>query len=121
MPSSVSVLRSSPENAGGKGSRAETRCHASAVVQRRLLSFTPTRPTTRSGIYALPSLPPTTKTGRKRTGASVVEKIVIKPTGPYKPIDFEIHGKLSTLLRASTEGTIEEPKSMGALVAGDRL
>ena len=33
MPSSVSVLRSSPENAGGKGSGAETRCHRSAVVQ----------------------------------------------------------------------------------------
>jgi site-specific DNA recombinase len=48
----------------------------------------------------------------------LVEKIVIKPTGPYKPIDLEIHGRLATLLRASTEGTIEKPKSMGALVAG---
>jgi excisionase family DNA binding protein len=33
MPSSVSVPRSSPENAGGKVSGAETRCHWSAVVQ----------------------------------------------------------------------------------------
>ena len=48
----------------------------------------------------------------------LVEKIVIKPTGPYKPVDLEIHGKLATLLQASTERTIEEPKSMGALVAG---
>jgi excisionase family DNA binding protein len=34
MPYSVSVLRSPPENAGGKGSGAETRRHRSAVVQR---------------------------------------------------------------------------------------
>ena len=34
MPSSVSVLRSSSGDAGGKGSRAETRSHRSAVVQR---------------------------------------------------------------------------------------
>ena len=33
MPSSVSIQRSSPENTGGKGSGAETRCHRSAVVQ----------------------------------------------------------------------------------------
>ncbi len=48
----------------------------------------------------------------------LVEKIVIKPTGPYKPVDLEIHGRMATLLRASIEETIEEPKSMGALVAG---
>ena len=48
----------------------------------------------------------------------LVEKIVIKPTGPYKPVDLEIHGRVATLLRASIEETIEEPKSMGALVAG---
>jgi site-specific DNA recombinase len=48
----------------------------------------------------------------------LVEKIVIKPTGPYKPVDLEIHGRMATLLRASIEETIEQPKSMGALVAG---
>jgi site-specific DNA recombinase len=48
----------------------------------------------------------------------LVEKIIIRATGPYKPVDLEIHGKLATLLRASTERTIENPKSMGALVAG---
>ena len=34
MPSSVSFQRSSPENAGGEGSGAETRYDRSAVVQR---------------------------------------------------------------------------------------
>ncbi len=41
----------------------------------------------------------------------LVEKIVIHPTGPYKPVDIEIHGQLAALLAAS-------PRSMGALVAG---
>jgi site-specific DNA recombinase len=41
-----------------------------------------------------------------------------QPTGPYKPVDLEIHGRMATLLRASIEETIEQPKSMGALVAG---
>ena len=40
--------------------------------------------------------------------------------GPRQPVEIEIHGQLATLLRASKEGTIKEPESMGALVAGAR-
>jgi site-specific DNA recombinase len=48
----------------------------------------------------------------------LVEKIVIRPSGPRRPVEIEIHGQLATLLRASKEGTIQEPESMGAMVAG---
>ena len=48
----------------------------------------------------------------------LVEKVVIQPSGPRQPIQIEIHGHLANLLRASNEGTIGEPESMGVLVAG---
>jgi hypothetical protein len=44
----------------------------------------------------------------------LVEKIVIHPSGPYKPVDIEIHGALAALLR--DEGTVSE--SAVVLVAG---
>lgn len=47
----------------------------------------------------------------------LVEKIVIHPTGPYKPVDIEIHGQLAALLRAS-EGV--PTRSVGVVVAGAR-
>jgi hypothetical protein len=48
----------------------------------------------------------------------LVEKVVIRPSGPYRPVEIEIHGQLATLLRASNEGTLGERESMGVLVAG---
>jgi site-specific DNA recombinase len=49
----------------------------------------------------------------------LVEKVVIIPKGaPYKGYDIEIHGQLAALLEASQRGTMREPQSMVALVAG---
>jgi hypothetical protein len=48
----------------------------------------------------------------------LVEKVVNRPSGPYRPVEIEIHGQLATLLRASNEGTLGERESMGVLVAG---
>jgi site-specific DNA recombinase len=48
----------------------------------------------------------------------LVEKVVIHPNGPYKHPDIDIHGQMATLLRASKDGTIPEPRSKGVLVAG---
>jgi DNA invertase Pin-like site-specific DNA recombinase len=51
----------------------------------------------------------------------LVERIVIQPSGPYRPVDIEIHGKLAALLKASTgavDGTA--PESRGVMVAGER-
>jgi hypothetical protein len=46
----------------------------------------------------------------------LVEKIVIRPTAPYKAVDIEIHGTFAALLRnAQGTGTQE---SMGVMVAG---
>lgn len=47
----------------------------------------------------------------------LVEKIVIRPTGAYKPVDIEIHGQLAALLRAA-DGSPN--RSMGEVVAGVR-
>ena len=49
----------------------------------------------------------------------LVEKVLIIPKGaPYKGYDIEIHGQLAALLEASQRGTMREPQSMVALVAG---
>jgi site-specific DNA recombinase len=49
----------------------------------------------------------------------LIEKVVIIPKGgAYKGCDIEIYGHLAALLEASQRGTMREPKSMGALVAG---
>jgi hypothetical protein len=49
----------------------------------------------------------------------LIEKVVIIPKGrAYQGCDIEIHGHLAALLEASQRGTMREPKSMGALVAG---
>jgi site-specific DNA recombinase len=48
----------------------------------------------------------------------LIEKVVIIPKGAYRGCDIEIHGQLAALLEASQRGTIREPMSMGALVAG---
>jgi site-specific DNA recombinase len=49
----------------------------------------------------------------------LIQKVVISPKGgAYQGYDIEIHGQLAALLEASQHGTMREPKSMGALVAG---
>jgi len=47
------------------------------------------------------------------------ERIVIRPRGPYRPVDIEIHGRLAALLQAST-GAFDctAPESRGVMVAG---
>jgi site-specific DNA recombinase len=49
----------------------------------------------------------------------LVERIVIRPRGPYRPVDIEIHGRLAALLQAST-GALDctAPESRGVMVAG---
>jgi hypothetical protein len=46
----------------------------------------------------------------------LVEKIVIRPTAPYKAVDIEIHGTFAALGQ-NAEGTYAQ-KSMGVVVAG---
>jgi site-specific DNA recombinase len=58
------------------------------------------------------------RTEAYRAIRELVEKIVIHPSGPRQPVEIEIHGQLATLFRVSKEGTIREPESMGAMVAG---
>jgi site-specific DNA recombinase len=48
----------------------------------------------------------------------LIEKIVIHPTGPYKAVNIEIHGKLAALLQISKKSAGKSPKSVGAMVAG---
>lgn len=64
----------------------------------------------------------------------IVEKVVVRPRGPYKPVDIEIHGQLAALLRISEQvtetdemldeggiGRLPVPAQSGeALVAGKR-
>lgn len=47
----------------------------------------------------------------------IVEKVVIHPSGPYKPVRIEIHGQLAALLRISERAT-EPLESRGVMVAG---
>jgi len=50
----------------------------------------------------------------------LVEKVVIRPQGAYKPVEYEVHGRLAALLRIS-EGAAKSPQeSMGLMVAGAR-
>jgi hypothetical protein len=51
----------------------------------------------------------------------LVEKIVIRPTGSYKPIDLEIHGSLATLPEAPKKGAIEETRSIGGVCCGGTI
>jgi site-specific DNA recombinase len=48
----------------------------------------------------------------------LVEKIVIHPTGPYKPADLEIRGRLAALLRVSKEAAAADYESVSVVVAG---
>ena len=49
----------------------------------------------------------------------LVEKIVIHPTGQYRPVDIEIHGRLAALLRCPEEADVPvSKKSVGRVVAG---
>ncbi len=47
----------------------------------------------------------------------LIEKIVIKPTGPYKGVDIEIHGQMAGLLQNPHEKPARSG-SVGAMVAG---
>jgi hypothetical protein len=49
----------------------------------------------------------------------LIEKVVIIPKGgAYQGYDTEIHGQLAAFLEDSQRGTMREPRSMGAMVAG---
>jgi hypothetical protein len=54
-----------------------------------------------------------------------VERIVVRPTGPYGPVEFDVYGQLAGLIRLSGPVLSAEPPvpatgSMGAMVAGAR-
>jgi site-specific DNA recombinase len=46
----------------------------------------------------------------------LVERIVVRPTGPYGPVEFDVYGQLAELLRLSDP--VPATRSMGAMVAG---
>jgi site-specific DNA recombinase len=46
----------------------------------------------------------------------LVERIVVRPTGPYGPVEFDIHGQLARLMRLSDP--VPATRSVGAMVAG---
>jgi site-specific DNA recombinase len=53
----------------------------------------------------------------------LVERIVVRPTGPYGPVEFDVYGQLAGLIRLSGPVLAAEPpvpatRSMGAMVAG---
>jgi len=48
----------------------------------------------------------------------IVEKVVIHPKGPYKPVEIEIYGQLAALLRISERAAADPLESRGVLVAG---
>lgn len=50
----------------------------------------------------------------------IVEKVVIHPRGPYKPVEIEIYGQLAALLRISERAAADPLESRGVLVAGTR-
>jgi site-specific DNA recombinase len=50
----------------------------------------------------------------------IVEKVVIHPRGPYKPVDIEIYGEIAALLRISERAAADTLESRGVLVAGTR-
>jgi hypothetical protein len=51
----------------------------------------------------------------------LVDRIVVRPTGPYRPVEIEIHGTLAGLLEASASAAAcSSPESRGVMVAGAR-
>ncbi|KJC55973.1 hypothetical protein UP10_36980 [Bradyrhizobium sp. LTSPM299] len=50
----------------------------------------------------------------------IVEKVVIHPQGPYKPVEIEIYGEIAALLRMSERAAADPLESRGVLVAGTR-
>lgn len=50
----------------------------------------------------------------------IVEKVVIHPHGPYKPVEVEIYGQLAALLRISERAAEALDESRDVLVAGTR-
>jgi site-specific DNA recombinase len=52
-----------------------------------------------------------------QTIREIVEKIVIHPRGPYKPVEIEIHGQLAAILRIS-EVAADALESKSVVVAG---
>jgi site-specific DNA recombinase len=48
----------------------------------------------------------------------IVEKVVIHPQGPYKPVEIEIYGEIAALLRMSERAAADPLESRGVLVAG---
>jgi site-specific DNA recombinase len=48
----------------------------------------------------------------------IVEKVVIHPRGPYKPVEIEIYGEIAALLRISERAAADTLESRGVLVAG---
>ncbi|WP_338828344.1 recombinase family protein [Bradyrhizobium sp. 27S5] len=48
----------------------------------------------------------------------IVEKVVVHPKGPYKPVEIEIHGQLAALLSMSEGGAMALDESREEVVAG---
>jgi len=48
----------------------------------------------------------------------LVERIVVRPTVPYGPVEFDVYGQLAGLFQLSDP--VPATKSMGAMVAGAR-
>jgi site-specific DNA recombinase len=48
----------------------------------------------------------------------IVEKVVIHPRGPYKPVEIEIYGEIAALLRMSERAAADSLESRDVLVAG---
>jgi site-specific DNA recombinase len=46
----------------------------------------------------------------------LVERIVVRPTGPYGPVEFDVYGQLAGLIQLSDP--VPAARSMGAMVAG---
>ncbi len=67
---------------------------------------------------ALKALPARRKPEVQAAMRELVEKIVVRPTGPYKPANLELHGRLAAILQVSQGAP--SPRSLGVLVAGER-
>jgi site-specific DNA recombinase len=48
----------------------------------------------------------------------LVERIVVRPTGPYGPVEFDVYGQLAGLFQLSDP--VPATRSLGAMVAGAR-
>ncbi len=67
----------------------------------------------------LTSLEGSTREDAMRIIRELLERIVVRPSHAYGPVELDIHGRLAALLRLPEEAAARGPlKSVGALVAG---